>query len=88
MRTWSDDSEVSPDMQKKNEMLKNAFLYFLLSAIFWFAVDYTTVFNPYYRRWFSYMPDILVIYFGYPLIFTVIIYALRLDGWKLAASKK
>ena len=73
-------------MQKKNEMLKNACIYFLLSTVFWFAVDYTTVFNPYYQRWFDYMPDILLFYFGYPLVFTVLIYALRLNGWKLAAA--
>jgi hypothetical protein len=30
-------------------------LYFLISAIFWIVVDWTTAFNPDFERWLSYM---------------------------------
>ena len=53
-------------------------MYFLLGAIFWVTVDFTTAFAPNVGRWVSYMPTILVFYFGSPLLFAFLIYR---KGW-------
>ena len=52
--------------------------YFLLGALFWVCVDFTTAFAPDVHRWVSYMPTILLFYFGSPLLFAVLIYW---EGW-------
>ena len=52
--------------------------YFLLGTVFWFCVDFTTAFAPDVHRWVSYMPTILLFYFGSPLLFAVLIYR---RGW-------
>ena len=56
--------------------------YFLMGAAFFAAVDFTTtgaVKNPvhYYS---TYMPALLIFYLGYPLVFSVLIYKLKLRG--------
>jgi hypothetical protein len=57
--------------------------YFLLSIVFWVAVDYTTVFNPDFGRWMAHMPLIWVFYLGCPLIFSWLIYKRNWQGRKL-----
>ena len=52
--------------------------YFLLGTVFWFCVDFTTAFAPDVHRWVSYMPAILLFYFGSPLLFAFLIYR---RGW-------
>lgn len=52
--------------------------YFVLGAIFWIGVDFTTAFAPNVGRWASYMPVIWVFYLGSPLVFAVLIYR---RGW-------
>lgn len=51
--------------------------YFLISALFFFIVDYTTAFSPDFQRWTLYMPEIFLFYFGYPLVFAFLIYKLK-----------
>jgi hypothetical protein len=62
--------------------MKKWLSYFLVSVLFWFVVDFTTtkaIKNPvaYYS---AYMPLMLIFYVGYPLIFTFLIYRLKLAG--------
>jgi len=54
--------------------------YFLLAVLAWVIVDFTTtaaIGNPlaYYSK---YMPALLIFYVGYPLVFSALIYRLRL----------
>lgn len=57
--------------------------YFLSGVTLWVLVDYTTAFNPDTIRWIQHMPDIWIFYIGYPLIFTYLIYARKLDNKQL-----
>ncbi len=54
--------------------------YFLIAVLAWVVVDFTTtpaVGNP--RAYYSkYMPALLLFYIGYPLIFSALIYRLKL----------
>ena len=57
--------------------------YFLLSALFWVTVDYTTVFNPDFARWVAHMPLIWAFYLGSPFIFSHLIYRYNWQGRRL-----
>jgi hypothetical protein len=48
--------------------------YFLLGAIFWVVVDFTTAFNPDINGWIGHMPLIWAFYLGSPLLFAYLIY--------------
>ena len=48
--------------------------YFLLGALFWVCVDFTTAFAPDVQGWVSHMPLIFAFYFGSPLVFAFLIY--------------
>ena len=49
-------------------------------------VDYTTVFNPDWQRWLTYMPEVWLFYCGYPLLFTLLIYKAGWRGWRLSLA--
>jgi len=60
------------------------FLRYLAAGILcWMVVDYTTAFNPDFQRWLAHMPGIWLFYIGYPLLFSILIFRLRLRGAKL-----
>lgn len=59
--------------------------YFFLGAILWVIVDFTTteaIRDPvlYYS---TYMPALLIFYLGYPLVFSILIYKLKLGNVSL-----
>lgn len=61
---------------------RNPLKYFLFAVLAWVIVDFTTtaaIGDPlaYYSR---YMPALLLFYLGYPLVFSVLIYRLRLGN--------
>jgi hypothetical protein len=62
--------------------------YFVIAVLAWLIVDFTTtpaVANP--RAYYSkYMPALLLFYIGYPLIFSALIYGLRLGNKGLFAA--
>jgi hypothetical protein len=60
-------------------IMKNPIKYFLLSVLFWVAVEWTTAFQPNLSRWISYMPAIWIFYIGSPLAFAFLIYKLRVS---------
>ena len=69
------------DLISSEDPIKNYFLrYFVIGIIFWLIVEWTTVFNPDYQRWLSYMPEIWLIYVGYPLLFAFLIYRKKLSN--------
>ncbi len=59
--------------------------YFLVGSAFWFGVDFSTAFAPNVSRWVSYMPTILVFYFGAPLALAYLIYRRRWSDRRLVA---
>ncbi|MFC1747211.1 hypothetical protein ACFL2V_00235 [Pseudomonadota bacterium] len=56
------------------------FKYFMLGILFWVVVDFTTVYFPDHPLWEENMPGVWVVYFGYPLIFSVVFYKWELTG--------
>ncbi len=62
--------------------------YFFTAVLPWVIVDFTTtaaIAEP--ARYYSkYMPAILVFYLGYPLVFCLLIYGFRLEGWALVLA--
>jgi len=66
--------------------MKKLYLYLLTGILFWVVVDYTTAFNPDFRRWLSYMPDIWLYYIGYPILFSILIYQFGLRRRKLLGA--
>jgi hypothetical protein len=56
--------------------------YFFIAVLAWFVVDFTTtaaIRHP--RQYYStYMPALLIFYLGYPLLFSALIYKVRLDS--------
>ncbi len=59
--------------------MRNSLKYFLLAVLAWVIVDFTTtaaIRDPlaYYSK---YMPVLLLFYFGYPLVFSVLIYRFK-----------
>ncbi|MBU6996709.1 MAG: hypothetical protein HXS41_08080 [Theionarchaea archaeon] len=48
--------------------------YFIIGAIFWLLVDWTTAFQPDLQRWLTYWPEIWMFYLGFPFIFAFLIY--------------
>lgn len=66
--------------------MNNYYRYFILGAVFWVTVDFTTAFCPDVQRWISYMPDIWLFYFGYPLLFGNLIYKKHLKDNKLVLA--
>lgn len=64
-----------------------AFVKYLLSGVsIWVLVDYTTAFNPDTARWIRHMPDIWLLYIGYPLIFAYLIYVRSWSDRQLFSS--
>lgn len=63
--------------------MNNFIKYFLIGALLVTLVDYTTAFNPNYLRWISYLPDVLIFYVGYSLLFALLIYKLGLKSKRL-----
>ena len=62
-------------------------LKYLLSGVsIWVLVDYTTAFMPDTDRWTQHMPDIWLVYIGYPLVVSYLIYSRKWEGRKLFAS--
>jgi hypothetical protein len=66
----------------KTRVIRDAIHYFVLALLAWLVVDFTTtpaVGNP--RGYYSkYMPALLLFYIGYPLVFSALIYGLRLGA--------
>jgi len=65
--------------------MNNFLKYFFLGVFFWFIVDFTTteaIRNPgqYYS---AFMPALLIFYIGYPLVFSLLIYKLKLSNKSL-----
>ena len=63
--------------------LSAAVRYFFLGVLFWVILDYTTVFNPDFKRWTAHMPLIWAFYLGSPFIFSRLIYKRNWQGKKL-----
>jgi len=57
--------------------------YYILGVIFWFVLDFTTVYIPDFKEWFSVMPGVFILYFGYPLLFSFVFYKWKLN-WKFS----
>jgi len=64
--------------------MKNWLKYFILSVVFWFVVDFfgtdAVLDFGYYQRL---MPWLLIVYIGYPLLFSLIIFKFNIKGLKL-----
>ena len=63
--------------------MRSSVKYFIIAVAFWVVVDYSTAFNPDWQCWLEHMPLILLFYFGYPLLFTFLIYRLKWRRWQL-----
>ena len=59
--------------------MKPSIKYFLIAVVAWFIVDFTTTSAIADLGYYTiYMPGILLFYFGYPLIFSLLIYKFKL----------
>ncbi|MFX0071452.1 MAG: hypothetical protein ACFFAO_10220 [Candidatus Hermodarchaeota archaeon] len=78
MNEIDNSSKEIKDIDKKN------WLYYLFYGIIcWVIVDFTTVFNPNIQRWISYWPTIWLFYILFPLIFSILIYKVKINDKQL-----
>ena len=68
---------------KKIDKNKKWLHYFVYGIIFWVIVDFTTVFNPDLQRWISYWPTIWLFYLLFPLVFSLLIYKVKINDKQL-----
>jgi hypothetical protein len=78
-------NEINDNFSKEIRMFdKNNWLYYLIYGIIcWVIVDFTTVFNPNLQKWISYWPTIWLFYILFPLIFSFLIYKVKINDKQL-----
>lgn len=78
-------NEINDNFSKEIRIFdKNNWLYYLIYGIIcWVIVDFTTVFNPNLQRWISYWPTIWLFYILFPLMFSLLIYKVKINDKQL-----
>ena len=78
-------NEINDNFSKEIRIFdKNNWLYYLIYGIIcWVIVDFTTVFNPNLQRWISYWPTIWLFYILFPLMFSFLIYKVKINDKQL-----
>ena len=78
-------NEINDNFSKEIRIFdKNNWLYYLIYGIIcWVIVDFTTVFNPNLQKWISYWPTIWLFYILFPLMFSLLIYKVKINDKQL-----